>query len=152
MAKKTKVPKLTQKNADNITAIQLEMTKIGEQISNISKGLDKLTFFAPNVTKLSDMLKTPVLPVPAPTCKVSYAEALQARNIESKPNVIPSQMVKHSTSSGSKKELPHSGTFCRSRGIQFNCSTFTERRCLRLAGKQPHARLCSVRRALLLDA
>ena len=102
--KNTKVPpKLTQKNADNITAIQLEMSKINEQISSISKGLDKLTSIAiaPKVTKLSDMLKTPV--VPAPPCIVSDAEALQSGNVNSKQNLIPYQTAKHSTSSGMKK-------------------------------------------------
>ena len=94
----TKTTKLTQKNADNIDAIHLQMTKISDQISNLSIGFDKLVSIIPNTGTLpikpTSSLVAPVLSKPPGVIKGSYAEVVKS-----------AAEARHPTTSGLDKKL-----------------------------------------------
>ena len=82
--KTTKPQNLTQKNAGNINDIQIKLSKMNDQIAELTVGLNKIFSSIPNAGNLSAGLSslTPPHPfsMPVETSKGTYANVLKSSN------------------------------------------------------------------------
>ena len=106
--KTTKPQNLTQKNAGNINDIQIKLSKMNDQIAELTVGMNKIISSIPNAGNLSAGLSslTPPHPssMPVETSKGTFANVLKS-SITVHPSRVSGTETKNASSTGLEKKL-----------------------------------------------